>query len=363
MSMLSDLLSRHAEPAIGIGGLVIGAAFGAITLRTNFCTMGALSDIHNFGDWRRFRAWMLAIAVAMVATQALAAAGIVDLSKSMYLAPRLGWAGNILGGLLMGFGMVFAGGCPSRNLVRAGSGDLRALVVLVVIGIFAFISLGGLLGPLRSALDGATAIDLGTIRAPTQGLDTVLSAVTGLAVLRDPMPIAVAIAAALALYCFTSSAFRHSHVHILSGIGVGLCIAAGWALTGLAYDEMATRPMIPVSLSFVRPAGDTLDWLQRFTALGLPGFGVTSFLGAIIGAFLTALGLGKLRLQTFADKGDTVRCLSGAALMGIGGVLAIGCTIGQGVTGISTLAFGSLLAIGGIVIGGIYGLRTLERML
>ena len=368
MTMLKDLLSQHSEISLAIGGLVIGAVFGAITLRTNFCTMGALSDIHNFGDWRRFRAWMLAIAVAMLVTQALAAAGAVDLARSMYLAPRLGWAGNIIGGLLMGFGMVFAGGCPSRNLVRAGSGDLRSLIVLAVIGIFAFVALGGLLGPLRSALDQATAIDLGAIGDPTraiatQGMDALLSAASGTPALGRPLLIASIASAGLAIYCFANAAFRRSPVHILSGIGVGLCVAAGWALTGLAFDEMATRPQAPISLTFVRPAGDTLDWLQRYTALGLPGFGVASLVGAIGGAFLTALARGKLGLQTFADKGDTLRCLSGAALMGIGGVLAMGCTIGQGITGISTLAAGALLAIVGMIAGGFWGLRTLERIL
>lgn len=363
MNALRDLLSQNAEITLAMGGALVGFVFGAITLRTNFCTMGALSDIHNFGDWRRLRAWILAIAVAMAGTQGLAAAGAVDLAKSMYLAPSLGWAGNILGGLMMGFGMVFAGGCPSRNLVRAGSGDLRALIVLVVIGIFAYVALGGLLGPVRAALDRISAVDLGTLHASTQGLDTVLARTTGIAALRNPLLIGCALALLLAIYSLASPSFRNSPVHVWSGIVVGLCIAAGWALTGLAFDEMATRPTALVSLTFVRPAGDTLEWLQRFTAVGVPGFGVASLLGAVTGAFVAALALGKLKLQTFADTGDTVRCLSGAALMGVGGVLALGCTVGQGITGISTLALGSLLAIGGIILGGLWGLRALERML
>lgn len=363
MSTLRDLLSQNSGLSLAVGGLLIGMVFGAITLRTNFCTMGALSDIHNFGDWRRFKAWMLAIAVAVATTQGLAAAGAVDISKSMYLAPSLGWAGNLLGGLLMGVGMVFTGGCPSRNIVRAGSGDLRALLVLVVIGIFAFMAIGGLLGPLRAGLDRLTNIDLASIRAPSQGLDAILAAATGIGALRSPLAIGLALSVLLALYCFADASFRRSQVHVLSGIGVGLCVAAGWALTGLAFDEFATRPTAPISLTFVRPSGDTLEWLQRSTAIGLPGFGVASLTGGIAGAFLTALALGKLRLQTFADTGDTVRSLAGAAAMGVGGVLALGCTVGQGITGISTLAVGSLLAILGILVGGILGLRAMERLI
>jgi uncharacterized membrane protein YedE/YeeE len=130
----------------------------------------------------------------------------------------------------------------------------------------------------------------------------------------------------------------------------------------MAYEEMSTKPIAPISLTFVRPSGDTLDWLQRFTAIGLPGFGVSTVFGALAGAFATALVTRRLRLQTFADAADTLRCLSGAALMGIGGVMALGCTIGQGITGLSTLSLGSILAALGIVAGGIAGLRVIEKI-
>jgi uncharacterized protein len=298
----------------------------------------------------------------MAGTQALAAAGVADLTKSMYLGASLGWAGNILGGLMMGFGMVFAGGCPSRNIARAGSGDLRALLILVVVGIFAYMTIGGLLGPLRSALDAATSIDLAAIKASTQGLGTVLAAVAGLPVLAHPLLLGWLVAAGLIAYCLTNKDFRSSAPHVLSGIGIGICVIAGWALTGLAFDELSTRPVAPISLTFVRPSGDTLEWLQRYTAIGAPGFGVASLLGALAGAFVMALATGTLRLQTFADTGDTVRSLGGAVLMGAGGVLALGCTVGQGITGLSTLAIGSFLAFAGILVGGFRALRVLERM-
>jgi uncharacterized protein len=152
-------------------------------------------------------------------------------------------------------------------------------------------------------------------------------------------------------------------LHILSGIGVGLCIVAGWALTGLTFDEMADKPAAPVSLTFVRPTGDALEWLQRFTALGAPGFGVSSVFGTILGAFLMAKAMGRFRLATFTDTADTLRTLGGAVLMGIGGIMALGCTIGQGITGISTMALGAFLTFAGLVAGGVLGVKTLERQL
>ena len=158
---LREAIAQHGAVWLALGGLVIGCLFGAVVFATNFCAMGSLSDIHNFGDWRRFRAWILAGATALVGAQLLQAGGVVALDKSMYLAaPGLNWAGHILGGLMFGFGMVFTGGCPSRNLARAGGGDLRSLLTLVVLGLFAYMALGGIFAPLRAALEQATSIAL-----------------------------------------------------------------------------------------------------------------------------------------------------------------------------------------------------------
>lgn len=358
MNAVRDLFNAHAPLVLLLGGLLVGMAFGAIVARTNYCAMGSLADIHNFGDYRRFRAWVLAATVSLAGTQALVAVGAVDVTKSMYLSSGLNWVGNIAGGVIFGIGMVFAGGCPSRNLARAGGGDLRALFTLLVIGLVAYMAIGGIFAPARSWLEGATTIPT---RAPTQGIGDLLALALPVApaVLRG-LATTVLVAAGLA-YTFSNRAFRTSPVHVASGIGVGLCVVAGWAVTGLAFDEMAPRPSAPISLTYVRPLGDTIEWLQRYTALALPGFGVASVFGALIGAFLATLALGRFRVATFSDSNDTVRNLGGATLMGIGGVMALGCTVGQSLTGVSTLALGSLLTFAAIVVGGRWGLVLLEK--
>jgi uncharacterized membrane protein YedE/YeeE len=357
--MLREAVAANGPLVLAVGGLAMGRIFGAVVFATNFCAMGSLSDIHNFGDWRRFRAWVLAGATALVGAQLLQAAGVVALDKSMYLAGSgLNWVGHILGGLIFGFGMVFTGGCPSRNLARAGAGDLRSLLTLVVLGLFAYMAIRGIFAPARAALDQATSL---TIGASNQSLGGALARPTGLGASTAALLVTAIVAAGAALYCFANARFRASPVHIMSGLAVGLIIVAGWAITGLAYDEMATRPSPPISLTYVRPAGDALQWLVLFTADPMPGFGTASVFGALAGACAAALAMGRFRITTFSDTSDTLRTLMGAALMGIGGVMALGCTIGQAVTGVSTLSIGSFLTFPAIVAGGFCGLRVLER--
>lgn len=358
---LRDSVAQHGPIYLALGGLIIGGLFGAAVFATNFCAMGSLSDIHNFNDWRRFRAWLLAAATALVGAQLLHAAGIVALDKSMYLAtPSLNWAGHILGGLLLGFGMVFTGGCPSRNLARAGAGDLRSLLTLLVLGLFAYMTIGGIFGPARSALEQATSIP---VKTATTSLGDLLARPTSLAPATASLIVMGLLAAAALTYCFADKAFRGSAVHVGSGLAVGLLVVAGWALTGLAFDDMAARPALPISLTYVRPTGDAVQWLTLYTAAPIPGFGVTSVFGALAGAFVAARAMGRFRIATFSDTGDTLRTLGGAALMGIGGVVGLGCTVGQAVTGVSTLALGSFLTFASIVAGGFWGLRVLERQI
>ena len=360
---IRETIAENAAVWLSLGGFAIGTVFGAIVFKTNFCTMGSISDIVSFGDYRRFRAWILAATTALIGAQVLDAWGVVTLQKSMYLGASLNWLGNILGGLMFGYGMVFAGGCASKNLARVGGGDLRALVTLIVMGLVAYMAIGGIIGPVRAWLEQSTSISLASAKLTSQGLGAFLGAGAGLRQPTANLLAAAAVSLAGFYYCFSDKAFRTSGVHIASGVGIGLCVIAGWALTGLAFDELADRPVAPVSLTYVRPTADTIEWLQRFTAARIPGFGVTTVLGAIFGSFLAAQAMGRFRFATFTDVGDTKRNLFGAVLMGIGGVLALGCTVGQAITGVSTLALGSFLTFAAIVTGGYFGMKRMEEIL
>jgi hypothetical protein len=363
MTGLRETIAGNAALWLAAGGLLIGMVFGWIVFRTNFCTMGSISDIVSFGDYRRFRAWLLAAATALIGAQLLDAAGVVALSKSMYLGANFNWLGYVLGGLMFGYGMVFAGGCASRNLARVGAGDLRSLLTLFVMGLFAYMAIGGLLGPVRDFAERTTAIGLAGAGIKAQGLGNLVGAL----VPGDPAAINLALAAVIAavvlVYCFKDESFRSSGAHILSGIGIGLCAVAGWALTGLAFDELAERPVSPISLTYVRPTADAVEWLERFTAGRMPGFGVATVFGAVLGSFIAAMSMGRFQITTFSNVADTRRNLFGAMLMGIGGVLALGCTVGQAITGVSTLALGSFITFACIVTGGFFGMKRMEKIL
>ncbi|GKY86384.1 YeeE/YedE family protein [Sinisalibacter aestuarii] len=352
-----------ANPAawIGWGGLIIGIVFGFTIQRTNFCTMGSISDILSFGDYRRFRSWLMAAGVAVIGVAVIERLGAADLSYSIYTGPTFQWGGHIIGGLLFGIGMVFGGGCVSKNLARAGGGDLRSLIVLVVIGIAGYMTIGGLFAQARIWITTPLTADLSAAGLESQRVDEMIGALTGMGAGTANLIAVVLIAGALLVYAFADTGFRQSRMHLIAGLVVGLCVLAGWMLTGLALDDFADNPRVE-SLSYVRPAGDTLDYLMRFTAYEAPSFTVVTLLGALIGAFLSAITNKSFAFATFTDAGDTLRNIGGAVLMGIGGVTALGCTIGQSVSGVSTLALGSLITFVFIVIGGVIGMKAMEAL-
>jgi uncharacterized membrane protein YedE/YeeE len=355
----AQFFAENAAAILLVGGFVIGLIFGAIVMSTNFCTMGAVADIVSFGDYRRFRSWVLAAAVALVGAQMLDAASIVDLDRSIYLRHGLHWVGNIGGGLIFGFGMALAGGCPSRNLARAGAGDIRALMTVVVIGVFAIITHGGLLAPLRLAAESRFILPL------PEGVTTSVGDLAGFVLGLDAgsvrPAVAILIATAAFAYCFKSAAFRASPRHMLAGLGIGALAAAGWAVTGLVYDELSPTPFKPMALSFIRPAAETIAYVLHFTGIGPMTYSMALMFGALVGAMAIARLSGRFRIQGYADSADVKRNLAGAAMMGIGGVLALGCSIGQGVTGVSTMAAGSFLAFAAMALGVVAGVRYLER--
>ena len=344
---------------VNLAGLLLGVIFGAAVQRSNFCTMGAISDMVLMGDGNRLRSWVLAIAVAMLGSQLLHLLGFVDLGRSIYTGTSLGWLGAAIGGLLFGFGMVLAGGCGSRTLVRLGAGNLKSLLVVLMIGIAGYATLRGVIGPARLWLESWSMVDLKARGFAGQSLPDLLGAGFGLNPVLLRWILALALPAALLAWVFKDARFRRQPRLIGAGLIIGLVVIGGWVATGiLGADEFEPAPL--ASMTFVAPIGYALQYVMTFTGATLD-FGISTVGGVILGAFLMAKAEGSFRIETFANAGDVVSHLAGGVLMGIGGVTALGCTVGQGLTGVSTLALGSLVALGGIVIGGILGVRYLEE--
>jgi uncharacterized membrane protein YedE/YeeE len=356
------LSSSNPGAVVAWGGFVLGFIFGAVANRTNFCTMGAVSDVVNMGSWGRMRMWLLAIAVAIVGTQALFLAGQIDLAKSFYVRPNLTWLAYILGGALFGIGMTLGSGCGSKTLVRLGGGSLKSLVVFVFFGIAAYMTLKGLFAIWRIAFIDPVAVDLSARGIARQDLPTILSAITGAAAGPAQAAVAAFLAVALLVFVFKDRDFRASFDHILGGAVVGLTIVAGWYVTGhLGYGEnpetletvfFGTNSRTIESLSYTAPVGYTLELLMLWSDRSLTvSFGIAAVVGIILGSFAYAVASRTFRWEGFAGAEDTAMHVIGGLLMGFGGVTALGCTIGQGLTGLSTLALGSVLAFASIVAG------------
>ena len=347
--------------------------FGAIAQRTHFCTMGAVADIVNIGDWSRMRMWALAIGVAMLGFNAMVALGWVDAGKSIYAAPRLTWLSAIVGGAMFGFGMVLASGCGSKTLVRIGGGNLKSVVVFVVLGVAAFATIKGITGVARTASVDRVAVEL----AGGQDLPALAARAFGLAKAPAALALGALLGGGLVAWALARREGRSGDV-LLGGAGIGAVVAAMWWVSGrlgyVAEDPntlqeafVATNSQRMESLSFVAPVAYTLDWLLFFSDKSkLLTLGIVSTVGVVIGSSLWALGSRSFRWEGFANAEDTGNHLVGATLMGIGGVTALGCTVGQGLSGVSTLAIGSFIALASIIGGAVLALRyqiwRIERM-
>jgi uncharacterized membrane protein YedE/YeeE len=357
----------------------IALILGAVVNKTNFCTMGAVSDWVNMGDTGRMRAWILAIAVGVLGVTGLEAAGLVNLSGTFppYRQTSLPWLEYALGGLLFGIGMTLASGCGNKTLIRIGGGNLKSILVLGVIALIAYFMINPFPGSdktLYSTLfygwTNPTAIALST----NQDLGAMLF---GDNVATGRMVAGIVIGGLLLVWAFASADFRGSFDNILGGLVVGLAVLAAWYVSSKlmidADGEMlslqayvqdwelyapadavrpaAAGPLAAQSFTFINPMGQSLGFAAGGFDRTLLTFGVMALAGVIAGSLLWSLLSRSFRIEWFASFRDFVNHLIGAVLMGFGGVLAMGCTIGQGVTGFSTLALGSILTFVAIVVG------------
>jgi uncharacterized protein len=329
-------------------GLAAGAVLGVAGRAGRFCTLAMLEDAFFGADYRRLKSFALAAAVALLATQALAEFGIVDLSRSIYLTASIGLGGAIIGGLMFGIGMALVGTCGFGTLVRVGGGDLRAIVVFLVLGLSALATMRGITGMLRLAL-----IEPLSLRLP-EGSNQTLTSLLGAGGTMRAILI-VSIAAALAFWALADGRLIQSPRLLVSGLAVGAAIAFGWFATGwLADDEF--DPMRVSSLTFVAPLGDTILYIATFSGARL-NFGIGSVAGVIAGSFAAAMLARGFRWEACDDARELKRHMTGALLMGVGGIMSMGCTIGQGLSAFSTLAVSAPITMLSIACGARFGLE------
>lgn len=356
------------------GAFALAAAFGALAQRTHFCTMGAIADVVNMGDWTRMRMWVLAIATAVIGFNGLVGLGVLEARHSIYAGTRLPWLSLLVGGALFGFGMVLASGCGSKSLVRLGGGNLKALVVLLVLAFSGLATLRGLTAVLRVATVDAVAIDL----PRGQDLPTLAAPWLGMSVPVTAAALGLGLGALLVAWVLRRPEGRSAEVWA-GGAGIGAVIVALWWLSGhvghlaehpqtLEEVFLATNSRRMEALSMVAPVAYALDWLMAFSDTSkVLTLGIVSVAGVLAGSVVMALATRSFRWEGFANTEDLANHLAGATLMGVGGVTALGCTVGQGLSGISTLSLGSVLALAGITAGAVAALRyqgwRMERLL
>jgi uncharacterized membrane protein YedE/YeeE len=362
--MSLPLSPAAATQAVVWGGLLIGLALGVVAQATRFCTMGALADWFSYGGTARLMMWVLAVAVAASGTMALMTMGGFDPARTVAWSDRFLWLSYGAGGTLFGFGMVLASGCPQRNLVRAGAGSLKAWVTLIVAAVTAQMTLRGVLAEPRVRVLDAAGIQL----AHPQDLGSMLSPIIG------ATPSALRWASLLVLLTVASGLLWRSRGgmdrgHWIGGAAVGLLVPVAWAVTGkvgfipehpetLEASWVGTYSHRPEALTFAAPIAHSLDLLTLWSDRNnTASFGVTVTLGVLLGSLAAAVARREFRVESFHDAEDMGNHLAGAVLMGFGGVTAMGCSIGQGISGLSLLSAGSCIAVAGIVAGAWLALR------
>ncbi|TAM33914.1 MAG: YeeE/YedE family protein [Burkholderiaceae bacterium] len=342
----------------------LSVVFGAIAQRTHFCAMGAVSDIVNMGDWTRMRQWGMAIGVAMIGFAVLVYSGQIDPSKTLYASTRWIWLSATVGGALFGFGMVLTSGCGSKTLIRIGGGSLKSLMVFVVMGVAAFATLKGITAVARVDTVDQVAINF---KAGTALPDWVAAAF-GIKIALAGLVLGVLLGGGLIVWALAGPDFR-SVDNLLAGVGIGAVIVGMWWVSGhlgyvaehpdtLQETFLATNSGRAEALSFVSPAAYTLDWLMFFSDKSkVLTLGIVSVFGMVVGSAACAIATGNFRWEGFGSTEDVANHMSGAVLMGVGGVTALGCTVGQGLSGLSTLSATSFVAVAAILVGAVAALR------
>jgi uncharacterized membrane protein YedE/YeeE len=338
--------------AVSLAGLVLGFACGFFVWRARLCSFGAIEDALIGRDWRRMKIFALALGLAILATQALVLGGALDPGLTTYAPPRVAWASALAGSLMFGFGMAMVGTCAFGSLVRLGGGDLRSLVVLMAFGAVAYAALRGVLAPLRIGV-----VESVFVETPGPSPSALPSILNQLGFGQAGMVAAALIGLALVGWPLVDRRLLKARRLLTAGLVLGFAVALGWIVTGVLVDEFA-GPVRPQSLTFVAPVGRALFGLLAGEG-SLGDLGVASVVGVALGAWFAALRASEFRWEAFDDHREMRRHLGGAALMGLGGVLAGGCTIGQGLTAGSLLAVTWPITVAGMIVGARLGIAVL----
>ena len=352
-------------------GFSLALILGAVANKANFCAMGGVSDWVNMGDKSRLRAWVLAMAIAILGIGILEYLGMVDMtltasndtSNPPYRTTTFVWLRNVVGGLMFGIGMTLASGCGNKTLVRLGEGNMKSMVVLIVMAIAASIML-------FTSFDYVVflqwmmplSIDFSSYGIPGQDLGNVIAGVAGFEASPVSLLIpALIVALAMLFWVLKAADFRNNQELLSAGLIIGALVVIIWYITagptGQALleelDFMDERPYAAgaQSFSFISPAAHVGQYIYQGFAPAYLSFGVVVVLGVISGSFLYTLIFRKLRIEWFASWSDFSLHMIGAVLMGFGGILGMGCTIGQGITGVATLALGSFVTVAAIIVG------------
>jgi hypothetical protein len=310
---------------VALAAFAIGIAFGALARWSGFCLRGAVEDALTTENAPRARGFLLAMAVALIAVQALVLTGRLDISKAVVMPTSLFWGGALAGGLLFGVGMVLTGGCGTRMLVLAAGGNLRSVVVFFVFGFVAYATIRGILAPARAAFMDAASVKLAHQALPLFAGGAVL-------------------VLALAFILWRRVELKH----LLGGALIGLLVPLGYLVTSVLGNDDFDQTTVE-SINVTRGGGDALVYLLTWTGSKI-NFGIAFVGGIVVGAALVALLRREFKLEGFERPADMLRYAGGAALMGVGGVLALGCTIGNGLTGIASLAPTSFIALPAMVL-------------
>lgn len=361
------------------GAFVLAFILGAVANKTNFCTMGAVSDMVNMGDYGRFRAWLLAISVALIGVVILEFGGLIDLGSTFppYRETRIIWVENLLGGILFGIGMTLGSGCGNKTLIRVGGGNLKSIAVFIVIGVIAFYMNNPFPGTDQTIYSVLFYEWVSPLAISLQSQSDLGSLINSENALTVRLVVGLILAALVLIYIFKSAEFRSNFDNILGGLVVGLVVLGAWYLSDNInidadgemynlvgyYDEWemladsdegkpsVSRPLSTQSFTFINPIAQTYG----YTASGFESrnmtFGLFAVAGVVLGSLLWSLLSKSFRIEWFVNFKDFFNHFIGAVLMGIGGTLALGCTVGQAITGISTLAVGSFITFAAILFG------------